>query len=126
MLLSVNKLGGISGCSWTVNRYMHVICLTITKEFLLDQICLIDFCRKLKVKTLNSVYIWKWYFFEGLKFLLGTSIILRGEMIVFNVLKIHGDKAYWQSLSEAGMNVKPYHVKNIHGDKSSLGANSNS
>lgn len=37
-------------------------------------------------------------------------------------LKIHGDKAYWQSLIEVGMNVKPYYVKNIPADKGTLKA----
>lgn len=60
------------------------------------------------------------------KVLLGTLIILREELFFFNMFKIHGDKAYWQPLSEAEVKVKPCHIKNIFADKGTLGANSNS
>lgn len=42
------------------------------------------------------------------------------------MFKIHGDKAYWQPLSEAEVKVKPCHIKNIFADKGTSGANSNS
>ena len=65
-------------CGWKMNIYIYIcFMLANTKESLLDQICMIDFYRELKVKTQNSVYILKWHFYESLKFLLGTLIILR-------------------------------------------------
>lgn len=44
----------------------------------------------------------------------------------FNVFKIHGAKVYSQSLSKAGMSVKPHYIKDMHAAKGALGPNSNS
>lgn len=67
----------------------------------------IGFYRDLKVKTQSGVTFENNSFFESLKFRVGALVILGVEIIFFNVFKIHGDKAHWQALGEAGMNVKP-------------------